>query len=309
MPDDSAARQFERLRPDRVTTPSEAEFFLERFSHDVVRQPTHESVSLRLSEREGNLILTGWVFYPATLKALVRLCERVLLPGLEVNVTVLPTMRPAEKKEETPLFGRCARELVGKALPEESGEVVHIWSKGDCVRPLHEFNGFLLCQSETDYLGWVLKEGSGLMATESARGEGLASLRDARSIPWERIASKSINIPYRWGGSGKGGIDCSAFVQRVYSEAGLVIPRDAHQQMLGGRLVSTHDARVPPEGGDLLFFTLEDGRIGHVGLSLGGWRMIHAERPVVGVCSLDPSDPDFNAERHKHFVFAKRLIL
>jgi cell wall-associated NlpC family hydrolase len=126
---------------------------------------------------------------------------------------------------------------------------------------------------------------------------------------WEQIAGRYLGVPYLWGGTGMAGIDCSGFVQAVYRQLGVVIPRDAHQQMLGGRLIATHDQRVPLEAGDLLFFTHEDGRVGHVGLSLGGWRMIHAEEPLVRICSLDPEQPDYDAYRSRHFVCAKRYLV
>jgi cell wall-associated NlpC family hydrolase len=72
--------------------------------------------------------------------------------------------------------------------------------------------------------------------------------------------------------------------------------------------VAAHDHRAPLCAGDLLFFTHADGRIGHVGISLGGWKVIHAEEPAVTTFSLCESDPDYSQDRTHHFVMAKRYL-
>jgi len=85
---------------------------------------------------------------------------------------------------------------------------------------------------------------------------------------------------YLWGGCSPWGIDCSGLVQLVHRLCGYEIPRDARLQFPAARAVEP-----PFHIGDLLFFHAETdaNRITHVGLSTGGWCMIHSSRSRNGV--------------------------
>lgn len=81
---------------------------------------------------------------------------------------------------------------------------------------------------------------------------------------------------YLWGGVSPWGCDCSGFVQRIFALHGMVMPRDAWQQANVGTLVS-QQALEDYEVGNLLFFSdRDDGRITHVGIAVGGQRMVHS---------------------------------
>ena len=71
------------------------------------------------------------------------------------------------------------------------------------------------------------------------------------------------------------GIDCSGFVQIVYSINGFQLPRDASMQALCGCDIRFDDI----ESGDLLFFEKEN-RITHVGIYMGDNKIIHASGRV-----------------------------
>jgi cell wall-associated NlpC family hydrolase len=91
-------------------------------------------------------------------------------------------------------------------------------------------------------------------------------------------------VPYLWGGGAALGIDCSGYVQLLHQLAGVTIPRDADMQFAVGRSVE-----APFLPGDLFFFSGEgeQRQVSHVGMSLGGWRMIHSSRSRNGVYEDD----------------------
>jgi len=91
---------------------------------------------------------------------------------------------------------------------------------------------------------------------------------------------RMIGVPYLWGGTSGNGIDCSGFARLLHGWIGVQIPRDADMQCDAAKPVEP-----PFEVGDLLFFGEGDSdrRVTHVGVSLGGWKMIHSSRSHNGV--------------------------
>jgi cell wall-associated NlpC family hydrolase len=78
--------------------------------------------------------------------------------------------------------------------------------------------------------------------------------------------------PYRYGGSSKSGVDCSAFVQAVFQQASATtLPRTTLEQSKSGKRVDLDSAR----SGDLLFFKT-GYKDRHVGIYLGDNRFMHA---------------------------------
>jgi len=70
--------------------------------------------------------------------------------------------------------------------------------------------------------------------------------------------------PYRYGGTTRDGLDCSALLQLSFAEAGVSIPRSSNEQAAWGEPVKPTELRP----GDFLFFGAApgSGTITHVGL-------------------------------------------
>jgi cell wall-associated NlpC family hydrolase len=86
------------------------------------------------------------------------------------------------------------------------------------------------------------------------------------------LAWRATGIPYRWGGtSPRSGFDCSGLASWVYSQVGVRLPHYTYAQWRYGR----HVRRSGLRAGDLLFFS----GLRHVGIYIGGGRLIHAPRP------------------------------
>src|SRR5690554_502118 len=81
-----------------------------------------------------------------------------------------------------------------------------------------------------------------------------------------------VGTPYRLGGNGQGGIDCSALMQHVFSDSfGMSLPRTTGAQALQGQRVERSELRA----GDLVFFR-PPGPNNHVGVYIGDGYFLHA---------------------------------
>ncbi len=88
----------------------------------------------------------------------------------------------------------------------------------------------------------------------------------------EKIYNEWNGVPYRWGGTNKSGIDCSAFTQLVMFEYSQInLPRTTHQQVNVGSKIAYSKAKI----GDLVFFKVSRKQK-HVGVYIGGNEFMHA---------------------------------
>ncbi|MHB1000470.1 MAG: NlpC/P60 family protein [Armatimonadota bacterium] len=115
-------------------------------------------------------------------------------------------------------------------------------------------------------------------------------------------AKKWLGTPYKWGGTGKKGIDCSAFTRNVLGEHGTNLPRTAAEQFRASTKVKTEEAQP----GDLVFLQNTGKRTGitHVGIYMGDGKMIHA---AAGTKSRGVIEDRIDTPYNKaHFVGIRR---
>ncbi|MCZ1007945.1 C40 family peptidase [Streptomyces lydicus] len=90
------------------------------------------------------------------------------------------------------------------------------------------------------------------------------------------FARSQVGKPYVWGATGPSSYDCSGLTQAAWKAAGVKLPRTTWDQVKTGQRIATKDLKP----GDLVFF-FDD--ISHVGMYIGGGKMIHAPHPGASV--------------------------
>ena len=158
-----------------------------------------------------------------------------------------------------------------RSEPNETGEIVTRVMSGTGVTVEEMRDGW--SQVKANKSGWIL---SRHLRPVNDLPNSLEEKRDFIIKDSQRM----VGIPYLWGGTSGNGIDCSGFARLLHRWVGINIPRDADMQWNAAKPVE-----LPYEVGDLFFFAEDDSKrnISHVGISLGGWKMIHSSRSRNGV--------------------------
>ena len=142
--------------------------------------------------------------------------------------------------------------------------------------------------------------GEGLTRELETRQRALQSSDSSRLM---RVVRSYLDVPYKWGGTTRAGMDCSALTRAVYREAyGVELPRTSRQMYRLGKPVSVPDQL---RSGDLVFFRIDTSGpgISHVGIYVGDGRFAHASSSRGGV--IDPlSSPYFD----KRLAGARRVL-
>ena len=139
------------------------------------------------------------------------------------------------------------------------------------------------------------------------RGDITSDLRPLAKEQLVDFARTFLGIPYSWGGRSSFGYDCSGFIQMLYREMGIALPRDSKDQFACEKLEPVALDRL--EIRDLLFWGRSAEKIGHVGMYIGDGTFIHAtvkeNQPYIHISRL--SDSDWNGSGILSFCAARRL--
>jgi cell wall-associated NlpC family hydrolase len=103
-------------------------------------------------------------------------------------------------------------------------------------------------------------------------------------------AMSKLGAPYRWGASGPSAFDCSGLVSWAYKKVGVSLPRTSRAMSRVGTPVPKSALRP----GDLVFFYTP---VSHVGIYIGGGKVVNASRPGTPVKISNISGMPFNSAR------------
>jgi len=153
--------------------------------------------------------------------------------------------------------------------------------------------GYVDQQDCTNFLEW----------SQTVRPDTIAMMKRAFSL---------FGRPYLWGGTSSKAMDCSGFVKSIYQMSGMILSRDASQQVNQGTEVPMKDIWRGLKAGDLLFFgrlatqKLPE-RVTHVGMYIGDSEFIHSS-VMVKINSLDSTRTGYKPYYHTHLLHVRRLI-
>ena len=165
---------------------------------------------------------------------------------------------------------------------DENGDVVDNGTSSDDVE-YDEYGNVIDSDNTVSADDYESEQSSGSDSSSSYSGSG-SSVVD--------YATQFVGNPYVWGGTSlTNGADCSGFVQSVYANFGVSLPRTSYEQQNAGTEVSYADAQP----GDLICYG------GHVAIYMGNGRIVHASNSVDGIKISD------NAA-YRTIVSVRRLV-
>lgn len=191
------------------------------------------------------------------------------------------------------------------AQEDISGQVVSDLVAGNIIKLLGEQDNFYRVEYPDGRTAFVSK--SEAMPYRA----WLTSLSQSKHSLVE-TSKRLMGVPYLWGGTSPKGVDCSGFTKTIFFLNGLIIPRDASQQIHQGILVDQDKDFSKLQPGDLLFFGKKatdstKERIVHVGMWIGNNEFIHSAGRV-HISSIVESSPNYDPYNLNRYIRTKRLL-
>ena len=204
-------------------------------------------------------------------------------PPVTTNVEIVSTQDSQEVKS-TPAAAKSIPnrvkvskdDVIVRSGPGTSNRKVTTVTKGRIAEVLAAQDGWYKVKFSSGTTGWVRGDMvSPATATEKEPqkvAKAASPSSPAKVAGLLDTAKDQLGVRYVYGGTSRGGFDCSGFVQYVFAKHGIKLPRTALQMSSVGQRVSREDLQA----GDQVFFITVGNRISHVGIYIGGGSFIHA---------------------------------
>jgi cell wall-associated NlpC family hydrolase len=140
----------------------------------------------------------------------------------------------------------------------------------------------------------------------------VASLKEPTGENLIKTAREMMGVPYLWGGTSPKGVDCSGYTKTIFFLNGMVLPRDASQQIAAGEEVDSSRNFENLQPGDLLYFGKKatdttSERVIHVGMWIGDNKFIHSMGEV-HISTFDTTAADFDEYNYNRYLRTKRVL-
>ena len=129
------------------------------------------------------------------------------------------------------------------------------------------------------YHSEMLKDVLGEIEEEESEPEEVEEIDLTFQESVVNFALQFVGNPYVMGGTSlTNGTDCSGFVQSVFANFGISLPRTTYGQSVSGDSVDIEDIRI----GDIISYGY-DGYVTHSALYIGNGTIVHASIPELGI--------------------------
>ena len=220
-----------------------------------------------------------------------------------------------QKQSTKTMYTNSTTVNVRKEMSKESGIVAQI-SQNTAVEVISEEGGWykVKVNGKEGYIATNLLSNEKTQVTTSSRGstgtrreqntnkeENAAPVANpGKGATVVETAKKYIGYSYKYGASGPTSFDCSGFTSYIFKQHGISLNRTAKAQYSNGVAVS----RANLQPGDLVMFGPSVSGINHVGIYIGGGKIVHAANPSRGV-TIDTINSGYY---NNNYVGARRVL-
>lgn len=156
-----------------------------------------------------------------------------------------------------------------------------LWTENFKPLKVVPFNTMLPVKEIGDFIRLQTPDGDALIMADAVEiGSTYNQSPNGSGLDIANLGAKFLDLPYLWAGMSSYGFDCSGLTYNLMKANGVIISRDAVDQVLDGNEVDPWSSESWHIG-DLLFFAHEEGKgkIHHVGVYYGNGLMLHAPKP------------------------------